>query len=180
MAGSGVRGFFQKAFPFISAGLSLGGPVGNAAAGILGKVIGKPDLTPDKVDEALEGITLTPELQVELQKAELSYKQQMNDAGFKTIEDLLAIDAADRADARQMQIKTGSNMPAVLAWAAVITMIACIGLLTFKNLPDTGHDAIMILLGAVTVTYKDVYGYFFGSSAGSAAKDTVIANQAAK
>lgn len=180
MATSGVRGFFQKAFPFISAGLSLGGPVGNAAAGILGKVIGKPDLTTEKVDDALAGLTLTPELQVQLKEAENAFQEQMASAGFKTVEDLLSIDAADRADARQMQIKTGSNMPAVLAWAAVITMIACIGLLTFKNLPDTGHDAIMILLGAVTVTYKDVYGYFFGSSAGSAAKDTVIANQAAK
>lgn len=169
-----IRGFLQKAYPFLSAGLSLAGPLGNAASAVLGKAIGKPDLKPDGVDEALTSLTLTPELQVQLTEAELQYRQLSEAAGFTSEKDLAALVVEDRASARNMQIQTRSWMPAALAGAAVGTLAFCIYLVAFRNLPESGHDALMLLLGVVVGTVKDVYGYVFGSSAGSAAKTDAL------
>jgi hypothetical protein len=58
-----------------------------------------------------------------------------------------------------------------------LTVLACIYMLGFRSLPDSGHDVLMMLLGTVAATYKDVYGYFFGSSAGSDAKTAIMANE---
>lgn len=48
-------------------------------------------------------------------------------------------------------------------------------LLAFHPLPETIKDIMFMLLGALTAAWKDVYGYYFGSSAGSQAKNETIA-----
>lgn len=177
-----VRGFFQKAFPFISAGLSLGGPLGNAAAGILGKVIGKPDLTPSTVDDALASLTLTPELQAQLKEAELTYQQQMTALGFQNAQEMLALDNQDRASARQREMSVRDHTPQILAYIIVGSGLAmCMFLVSHRS--TILENATMAgfagtVLGYIMSDMKQVIAYYFGSSAGSAAKTDIMAQQA--
>lgn len=170
-----VLGFFRKSMPYISAGLSLAGPPGNAAAAVLGKVFGQANPTIKSVTDALNGMTLTPELQVQLKEAELQYSQVMTQAGYQSAEELAQIDETDRASARQMQAATKSWLPGMLAGLAVCTLALCIYMVGFRKLPDEGHDAIIFLLGIVSGINKDVYSYFFGSSSGSDRKTELMA-----
>src|SRR5215467_6937861 len=154
----------HKVTPWIATVGSLAVPAAAPLIGIAAKCLsaglGTPVKgTPDDIEAALTSAIANPDQLAKLKQIDNDFAAQMQQMGFTEIEELLKIDAADRADARAMQVQTRSNMPAMLAWAAVTTMLLCIGMLVFKQLPDTGHDAILILLGAVTVTYKDVYGY---------------------
>jgi hypothetical protein len=170
-----VRGFFQKAFPFISAGLSLGGPVGNAAALILGKAIGKPELTADGVDDALSNLTLSQEQQVELKKAELAFQQQMAEAGFKNASDLADIAEKDRDSARQRETQVKDLTPRVLGGGVIL------GFLISVFMVLSGHakaDSVIsgTLIGYLSAKAELVLAYYFGSSASSDRKTEIIAN----
>lgn len=175
MATSSIQAFFQKAFPFISAGLSLGGPVGNAAAAILGKVIGKPGLAASDVADAISNITLTPELQAQLKEAELQFQQQMTDAGFKDVETLAGITAQDRASARNLEAATHDWMPRVLGTGVMGGFVIAVFMIL------TGHakaDSVVsgTLIGYLSAKAELVLAYYFGSSAGSDRKTEIIAN----
>lgn len=66
---------------------------------------------------------------------------------------------------------------------AYVTILLTFGLfiiVAYHNIPQTSHDAIMLLLGVIVGAFKDVYGYFFGSSSGSSAKSQTISDQLAK
>lgn len=62
-----------------------------------------------------------------------------------------------------------------LAVLAVITFIICLYLLFFKAIPEGSKDVLLIVAGALIVIVKDVYGYYFGSSEGSARKTELLA-----
>lgn len=172
-----ILNFFKKAMPFLTTGLSLaGGPAGVAAATILGKVLKIDSPTVNSVQDALNKLTLSPDVQAQLQEAENQYKLQMQSMGFQHEDDLAALAEKDKESARGLQIATRSITMPILAYVAVIVLALCIYMSGFRNLPDSGHDAIMILFGLVVSIVKDVYGYFFGSSAGSEAKTQLLAN----
>lgn len=170
-----VRGFFQKAFPFISAGLSLGGPVGNAAAAVLGKVIGQPNLTTSGIDDALSSLTMTPDLQEKLKEAELNFQAQMTAAGFKNAEDLAQIGEADRDSARHREMAVQDKTPRVMGTGVMAAFVAAVFMVL------TGHakaDSVMAgtLIGYLSAKAELVLAYYFGSSAGSDRKTEIIAN----
>lgn len=170
-----VLGFFKKVMPFVTAALPLAGPAGVLASGILGKVLNVTNPTPDSVTQALANVNMTPELQAQLAEAELTFKTQMQAMGFQHEDDMAKALDDDRASARQMEVATRSNLPAVLAGLSVLTLGFCIYMVGFRNIPASGKDAMEILLGVVAGICKDVYGYFFGSSAGSDRKTEIIA-----
>jgi hypothetical protein len=119
-----VVGFLKKAFPFIAAGASLGGPIGTLAAAAVGKVLGvtAPEATEDGISTAIAtAIQSNPEAAVQLKQAELQFQAQMQQMGFANVEQLAALTVQDRASARDMEIKTGDKWtPRVLA--AVVTI----------------------------------------------------------
>lgn len=169
--------FFKKALPFLTTGLSLAGPAGAVASTILGKVLNINSPSVGSVQDALSKLTLSPEMQAQLQEAENQYKIQMQSMGFQHETDLAALAEKDKDSARNLQIQTKSLTMPALAFLAVFTLGLCIWLTGFRALPESGHDALMILLGLVGAMVKDVYGYFFGSSASAEAQTKqIIAN----
>ncbi len=153
------------------------GPLIAVASKILTAKLGKPiDSSAEGITNALQDALGDPAQHAALLESEQAYQQALQQMGYQNVTDMAQIAAQDRASARSMQVQTHSWTPSMLAWAAVGTMMGCIYLLGFRAVPVSGKDALLILLGAVTVTYKDVYGYFFGSSAGSAAKTEIMAN----
>lgn len=84
-----------------------------------------------------------------------------------------AMDDVASARAREMTVK--DHTPAFLAAIAVSGFFTLIAVVVFGYQPAAAmRDLFMILVGAAITVFKDVYGYYFGSSSGSRAKDATI------
>jgi hypothetical protein len=73
-----------------------------------------------------------------------------------------------------MQIETKSRIPGVMAIVVTIGFFGIlIGLMleTFKT-----SDALMLMLGSLGTAWTGIIAYYFGSSAGSQAKDQMLHN----
>ena len=60
----------------------------------------------------------------------------------------------------------------------VIGFFVLLYLLVSKTVPDVNKDLLNLIVGALIGSFSTIVGYFFGSSAGSAKKDEIIAQQA--
>jgi len=125
------------------------------------------------INKAVEAAT--PDQLAALKQLDNTFATTMKQLGIDAERDWLSFAQADTASARTMQIQTRSWMPAFLAIGSIVTLLLCIYLLAFRPLQPTGKDAVLLLSGAVVASYKDVYGYFFGSSSGSDAKNAILA-----
>lgn len=179
----GFSDVMKKAFPFISAAASLGGPIGVMAASVVGKAIGAdkpPAGTADGISNAIANALASPEQRAALIKAEQDFQLQMAELGYKNAADLEATAAADRASARQMQVQVKSWIPASLAIFVTLGFFGILGVMCKYDLPVTSHDAMMLMLGSLATAWVSVISYYFGSSAGSAEKTRIMANGNAK
>jgi len=61
-----------------------------------------------------------------------------------------------------------------LSAGVVIGLGLCVYLLFFITMPDSSRDIILVIIGALVAVFKDVYGYYFGSSAGSTRKTEIM------
>lgn len=66
-----------------------------------------------------------------------------------------------------------------LAIIAVIATVVFMLLMKPPALDERAAGMLMTVVGVLIACLKDVYAFFFGSSAGSRSKDTTIANQGA-
>lgn len=173
--------FLKKALPWLGTAATLAAsavpgaaPVVGIATKLLTSALNKP-VTASNIGDVLTEALGDPAQQAALKQAEMAYQQTMQQMNYSHETDMETIAEKDRESARSMQIQTRSWMPAVLSVLACATFGFCIYMVGFRSLPDTGHDALLILLGAVTVVFKDVYGYWLGSSAGSDRKTELMA-----
>ena len=174
-----VKSVLKTIFPFLSAAASLGGPPAVLAAQVLGKALGA-DGAPVQVDPTESGImgalakaNASPDQVLAAQKAELEFQIEKAKLEPQHQEELERIAAADRDSARKREMAVKDTMPGQLAWLAVLSLMGCILLIAFGNLDGGARDAVLTLTGFVGASYKDVYGYFFGSSSG---QDKAIQN----
>jgi hypothetical protein len=77
-----------------------------------------------------------------------------------------------------MQIQTKSRIPAVLAILITIGFFGVLGGMLSGQLQASGNnEALLILLGALGAAWGAVVNFYFGSSAGSAAKNEMLAKR---
>lgn len=170
----GAKAFLQKAFPFLSvAATAFGGPIGAAGATILGAALGK-DVKPEDLENELTKLTMTEEGRIKAAQAEQDFKLAMEKLGFEHVEELERISASDRDSARKREIAVKDSMPLVLSLTVNLLFFGVVGFLMFRTVPPESKDIILLLLGALTAGWKDILGYYFGSSSGSARKDAII------
>lgn len=62
-----------------------------------------------------------------------------------------------------------------LAVLAIIGFMACILILFQTPIPEASKDVLLVLIGALVGVVKDVFGFYFGSSEGSARKTELMA-----
>jgi hypothetical protein len=118
----------------------------------------------------------TPEQLAAIQTADQQFQLNMQKLGFQHEEDLAQSAYADRASARMREVSLRDRMPTILGLFVTVGFFGLVGLMAFHAFPDKTRDVLMLLIGALTVGWKDVMGYYFGSSAGSDDKNEIISN----
>ena len=88
--------------------------------------------------------------------------------------DLERISAGDRDSARQMQIATKSWLPEILAVLVTVGFFGVIAYIIKFGLPESGKEALLLLLGSLGTAWTGVMAFYFGSSSGSKQKTDAL------
>jgi len=153
-------------------GTALGGPLGGMAARVVSKVVlGRDDGTDEELSAALQ--TASPDTLLALKKADQDFKVRMKELDI----DVDKIHAADRASARDREIKTGDSWtPRLLAAGVTAGFFGVLFHLMANGIvEDAGGNALLIMLGSLGTAWTGIVAYYFGSSAGSRAKTDLMA-----
>lgn len=149
---------------------AVGGPLaGMATKAISEALLGKPDGTEQELLQAVD--RATPDQLLALKKAEQTFAVQMRELDI----DLERIAVADRDSARNREVKTRDWTPKVLAALITIGYFGALFYMLRNGLPQHGgSEAMLVMLGTLGTAWGGVVAYYFGSSAGSRAKDELM------
>ena len=140
---------------------TVGGPLAGLAVKTISNVLlGRPDGSPQELETAVQ--SATPEQIAQLRKVDADFKIRMKELDI----DLEKISVQDRGQAREMAMKTGNWTARILSFLIVGGFFACLAWMLFRGMPQSGTEAILMMLGALTNTVTAVIAYYFGSSAG--------------
>ena len=145
----------------------LGGPLAGLAVTAVSKALG---IDEDKVQETIDKGKLNADQIAALQQAEIELKAKALELNLNFEE--LAV--KDRSSARDLQVQTKSFVPPLLA---ILVTTGFFGILAALMMGyATKSDELMIMLGSLSSAWIGVISFYFGSSAGSQAKDQLIHN----
>jgi len=156
---------------------ALGGPLAGAAVQTISTaVLGKPDGTEEEVAVAVA--SGGADALLKLKEAENAFTIKMKELGV----DLEKVHAGDRNSAREREVKTGDVWtPRILAATIIggfLAMVASVLLGKVTGITDpVAAGMIGTLIGYVSAKADQVVSYYFGSSAGSAAKTDLLARK---
>lgn len=158
---------------------ALTGPVGGAVTGlavrfISGALLGHENGTIDDIMTALANPT--GDQLAQLKKIDNDFKVQMKSLDI----DLERISEQDRDSARQMQSSTKSWLPPTLAVLVTCGFFGIIIYILKMGLPESGKEALLLLLGSLGTAWTSVMAFYFGSSSGSQNKDFMLYNSTPK
>ena len=164
-----IAGVVGKAAPIL--GTLLGGPAGAAVGAIVASALGTGN-DPAEVEKA---IAADPAALVKLREIEASKKIRLEELAADLAKHDLATAAADRDSAREREAKTGDTFtPRSLALLVTFGFFGVLAWLLVEGKPAQGGDALLVMLGALGGAWGSVIAYYFGSSAGSAAKTELL------
>lgn len=151
-------------------GTALGGPLGGlAVAAVSDALLGKPNGTEGEIAVALTAGG--PDALLKLKQADQAFAQRMRELDI----DLERLHQTDRASAREREAKTGDVWtPRTLAGLVTIGFFGVLGWLLYSGKPASGGDALLVMLGGLGGAWTSIIAYYFGSSAGSAAKTELL------
>ena len=144
---------------------ALGGPLAGLAIEAVSKAIG---IDPKDVQSTISEGKLSADQIMLLKQAEVDMAARAQEMGL----DFAKLNVEDRKSAREMQAETRSYIPAILAVSVTIGFFGIlIGMMTetFK-----ASDALMLMLGSLGTAWTGIIAFYFGSSAGSQAKDDLL------
>ena len=148
---------------------ALGGPLAGAAVSAIGgQLLGNDAASESEVAAVVAAGK--PEMLARLKEIDAEFKVKMEQLGI----DLEQINQADRASARQREIEVRDWTPRALAGLVTIGFFGILAWIIGYGLPNSGHDAILVLLGALGSAWTSIVAYYYGSSSGSAQKTTLI------
>lgn len=157
---------------------ALGGPLAGSAIGAAEKAFG---VAPGAFKTAQDVVTAlaggTPEQQLALKQADNDFALHMQQLGFENLQKLEEISAADRDSARKREEVVRDWTPRILAYGITTGFFGILWYMLMTPLPPSSHDALLLLLGALQTAWVGVVTYYFGSSSGSDAKTSILANR---
>ena len=143
----------------------LGGPLAGLAVTAISKALG---VNENDVNKTIESGKLSADQIASLKQAELQLQSQAQQLGLNF--EQLAVQ--DRSSARTMQATTKSLIPGALA---IFVTVGFFGILyALMSGYATKSDELMIMLGSLGTAWTGIIGLYFGSSAGSQAKDQLL------
>ena len=164
---SKIGGIIGAVAPTIAT--ALGGPLaGMATKFVSNALFGHQDGTADDIQTAL--LNPSGDQLAALKKIDADFKTQMKSLDI----DLERIAAGDRDSARQMQMATKSWLPETLAIMVTIGFFGIIAYIIKFGLPESGNEAVLLLLGSLGTAWGGVMAFYFGSSAGSQKKTEAL------
>ena len=158
-----------KAAPIL--GTLLGGPAGAAVGSIIASALGTGN-TAEDVSAAMQA---DPAAMVKLREVEAAKTVRLQELAADMAKHDLSTAAADRASAREREAKTGDTFtPRTLALLVTAGFFGVLGWLLVEGKPQAGGDALLVMLGSLGTAWTAIISYYYGSSAGSAAKTELL------
>jgi hypothetical protein len=119
------------------------------------------------VKDIVRTFKLPPEqqLQFDAKIAELQTQAELK---------LAELEAGDRNSARNREIQVKGNTPAILAFSITAGFFSVLLGMMFVEIPISAKDVLYVMVGSLGTAWTGVIAYYFGSSAGSAAKHELI------
>lgn len=162
------KDLFKSAAPLIAN--ALGGPLAGAAASFLADKLGIEEKTVESVTNALNSGKLTPDQIVLVKQAEIDFQKFLKTNHL----DLEKINAADRADARQMQTATRSKMPAILTCMITLGFFGVLGWMLYDE-SVVNSPPLLIMLGSLGTAWTGCCAFWFGTTSSSQQKNQLLA-----
>jgi hypothetical protein len=149
---------------------ALGGPLaGVAVKALSGVLLGHENGSEDDVKAAMA--SASPDQLAALKKIDADFKVSMKELDI----DLERIAAGDRDSARKMQTETKDWVPKLLAIVITFGFFGILVWMLVQGMPQTGTEALLMMLGALGTAWTGVVNFYYGSSAGSKAKNDLLA-----
>ena len=146
---------------------ALGGPLAGLAVEAVSKAIG---IDPKDVAKTIADGKLSADQIAQIKVAEIEMAARAQELGLDFAK--LAVD--DRKSARDMQSNNNSFIPGLMALVVTVGFFGIlIGLMTehFKT-----SEALLLMLGSLGTAWTGIIAFYFGSSSGSRAKDSMLHN----
>lgn len=166
-----MNDFLKKLVPML--GTAIAGPLGGMALEAIGAALGSKTNDKSDIEKALS--SATPDQLLALKVAEQTFTARMSELGYNNVKDLEAIAAGDRDSARKREIEVKDHTPAMLAYVVTVGFFGVLGYVLMYGTPEKGGEALLVMLGSLGTAWAGIIAYYFGSSAGSAKKDSTIA-----
>lgn len=152
---------------------ALGGPFAGQAVSKLISVLGLPPMTShDDVMGALVGAT--PEQLIRIKEIDTVFQKEMKALDVDLAKTLSASDVADRASARLRETTLRDWTPKILAFLTTGCYIYIQHYLLTHIIDESMREMVMRSLGTLDSLIGFVFGYYFGSSAGSQRKTQAL------
>jgi len=140
-------------------GTALGGPVVGTATKMLSEaLLGKEDATEQVLAEAIQ--KASPDDILKIKQAENDFILKMKELKIKE-KDLVF---EDKNSARQMQVKTKSKTPAILAYLLTAMVAVMVYGLMVYTIPDSNKDIVHIVFGSVMTAWIGATQFFHGAT----------------
>lgn len=163
------QSFLRTLAPTVASALL--GPAAGLAISAIGSILGVPEATAQRLQDAIASGQMTPEQIGKLKELEIQYQNDEKERGFRYAE--LEFKDRDSARAREMATKDSTNRNlAYIIIGAFIAMVAG----TLLGAAKVESVLAGTLVGYLSAKAEQVLAYYFGSSSGSAAKTQLLAN----
>ncbi len=119
------------------------------------------------VKDLVQTFKLPPEQQ-------LAFDQRMAELQTQAELKLAELEASDRNSARQREATVKDKTPAILAYSITAGFFGVLFFMMNYEIPLAEKEVLFVMLGCLGTAWTGVIAYYFGSSAGSAAKHATI------